>query len=89
MKPAIKFNPKLLWDYSLTEQDLEREDVLIFYISRVLNNGTLVDVQGIPLDLIEKYFDRLFSPRRIRVFWERYLGKEPSIGTPVRYQRTG
>lgn len=79
MKQTVKFNPKLLWDYAITEKDLEREDVLIFYISRVLNNGVIEDVHGIPLELIEKYFDRLHLSSKIRKFWEWYLKKDKIV----------
>jgi hypothetical protein len=73
VNPPVKFNPQLFWDYSITEQDLEREDVLILYISKVLENGTLTDVKGVPIEFIEKYLDRLFIPKRVRTFWEWYL----------------
>jgi hypothetical protein len=74
MNPPVKFNPRLIWDYDITEKDLEREDVLLFYISRVLNRGTMSDIHGIPLELIEKNLDRLLISRRIRRFWEWYFG---------------
>ena len=74
MKPKIKFNKKLIWDYEITEKDLEKENVLILYLSRVLNNGTFNDVSSIPLELIEKYIDRLYVSERVRKFWKWYLG---------------
>ncbi len=40
----MKFNKKLLWNYDISESDLEREDVYILYVSRVLNNGTIDEV---------------------------------------------
>ncbi|HGJ65845.1 TPA: hypothetical protein ENS27_10710 [bacterium] len=72
MQP-IKFNKKLFWDYEISEDDLKKEDFLIFYISKVLNNGTLKDVLEIPIELIEKYIDRLNLSSRVRKFWEWYL----------------
>lgn len=41
MEYRIKFNKKLLWDYEIKEDDLEREEVLILYISRFLIMGVL------------------------------------------------
>lgn len=73
MQTKLRFNKKLLWDYDITEQDLEREDVLILYLSRVLNGGTREDVSEIPLGLIEERLPRLFLSRRVRRFWEWYL----------------
>jgi len=73
VKPIIRFNKKLLWDYDIKEEDLAKEDVLIFYLSRMLNNGTIEDVSSIPLEFIEKYFDRLNLSRKVRKFWKWYL----------------
>lgn len=74
MSSKINFSKKLFWDYEITEQDLEKEDVLIFYISRILNNGTRDDVFEIPLELVEKYMDRLSLSGKVRKFWKWYLG---------------
>lgn len=79
MSSKINFNKKLFWDYEITEQDLEKEDVFIFYISRILNNGTLDDVFEIPLELIEKYMDRLHLSVKVRKFWKWYLGGHKRI----------
>jgi len=73
MKQTVKFNPKLMWDYSITEKDLGNEDILILYISKVLDNGTLTDVRGVPIELIEKYLGRLYLSRSVRTFWEWFL----------------
>ncbi len=70
----INFSKKLFWDYEITEQDLKKEDVLIFYISRILNNGTRDDVFEIPLELIEKHMDRLSLSGKVRKFWKWYPG---------------
>ena len=69
----VAFSKRLCWDYDIKAEDLEREDVLILYISKVLSNGTLRDVQGIPMELIVNYLSRLYLPRQIRRFWEWYL----------------
>jgi hypothetical protein len=73
MDYQIKINKKLLWDYQITEEDLKNEKILIFYISRVLNNGNLIDVKEIPPSLIIKYIDMLHLSKRVRQFWEWYL----------------
>lgn len=74
MEPKVTFNPRLFWDYDVKEEDLAREDVLILYISKVLNNGTLADVQGVPEALIRQYLNRLHLSSRVRKFWEWHLG---------------
>lgn len=73
MEYRIKFNKELLWDYEIKEDDLEREEVLILYISRVLNNGNFEDVSSIPTELIQKFLNRLFLSKKVRKFWEWYL----------------
>ena len=70
---STKFNKKFFWDYDISDQDLKKEDVLIFYISRVLNNGAIKDVKEIPIELIDKYIDRLTLSSKVRKFWEWYL----------------
>ena len=72
--PKITFNKKLIWDYDISERDLSDEGIFIFYLSRVLNNGTLDDISEIPLPVIEKYMPRLFLSKKVRKFWEWYLG---------------
>lgn len=69
----IKFNKKLLWDYDISEEDLEKEDVYLFYVSRVLNNGTFGEVKEIPIEFIEKNLDRLNLSSKVRKFWEWHL----------------
>ncbi len=74
-----KFNKKLLWDYQVSEEDLKEEKVFIFYLSRVLNNGNSADIGELPLELIEKYIDKLCLSRKVRKFWGCYfwcLGRE-------------
>jgi len=74
MTPKITFNKRLIWDYDISERDLAQEDIFIFYLSRVLNNGTLDDILGVPAPVIEKYLNRLHLSKKIRKFWEWYLG---------------
>ena len=74
-----KLNKKLLWDYQVSEEDLKKEGVFIFYLSRVLNNGNSADISELPLELIEKYIDKLCLSRKVRKFWGWYfwcLGRE-------------
>jgi len=35
MEAKVKFNKKLLWDYDISESDLENKDTLILCVSRV------------------------------------------------------
>lgn len=72
----IKLNKQLLWDYDIKQEDLKREDVFILYLSRVLNNGCLEDVQEIPLETIKKYLEKLHLSRKVKKFWEWYLKEE-------------
>ncbi len=71
----VKLNKKLLWDYQISEEDLKKERVFIFYLSRLLNNGSFGDISEIPLELIERYVDKLHLSRKVRKFWEWYLRK--------------
>jgi len=75
MEYMVKLNKKLLWDYQISEEDLKKERVFIFYLSRLLNNGSFGDISEIPLELIEKYADKLHLSRKVRKFWEWYLRK--------------
>jgi hypothetical protein len=75
MEHLVRLKKKLLWDYQISEEDLKKEEVFIFYLSRVLNNGNFADVSEIPLELIEKHIDKLALSRKVRKFWDWYLGK--------------
>jgi len=75
MEYMVKLNKKLLWDYQISEEDLKKERVFIFYLSRLLNNGNFGDISEIPLELIERYVDKLHLSRKVRKFWEWYLRK--------------
>ncbi|MBW3002150.1 hypothetical protein KY338_03260 [Candidatus Woesearchaeota archaeon] len=71
----MKINPYLTQDCNITEADLEREDVRICYIARVLTKGTWQDIQDIGLDSIEKYLPIVTIPQDRRDFWEWYFNK--------------
>lgn len=75
MDYLAKLNKKVLWDYKISEEDLKNESVLIFYLSRLLNNGNFDDISEIPLELIEKYLDKFSLSRKVRKFWVWYLRK--------------
>lgn len=72
----IRFNKALMWDYEITPEDLKREGVFILYLSRVLNNGSLQDIQEIPLETIKKYLNKLHLASKVKKFWLWYLKKE-------------
>jgi len=72
----MRLNKTLVWDYEISPEDLKREDFFILYLSRVLNNGCLRDVQEIPLDIIERYLDRLHISSEVKKFWTWYLRME-------------
>ncbi len=76
MEHKLKFNKTLLWDYQITEEDLKNEEIYIFYLSRVLNNGNYQDIKELPLETIKKYLGRLHLTSKVRKFWEWYLGEE-------------
>jgi len=65
---GIRFNKALFWDYEITPEDLKKEDVFILYLSRVLTNGSLQDIQEIPLATIKKYLDKLYLASKVRKF---------------------
>ena len=73
----VEYRPKLkktlLWDYEISDRDLDREDVYIFYLSRILNNGTYSDIREIPVDVIQRHLPRLHLSGKVRKFWEWYL----------------
>ena len=74
MNHRLKFNRSLVWDYDICEKDLEKEEVFIFYLSRILNNGCYSDVIDVPIEVIEKYLPKLHLSTKVRNFWEWYFG---------------
>lgn len=73
MEHRVTFNRTLFWDYQITQKDLENEDVFIFYLSRVLNNGCFQDIAEIPMEVIREYIGKLHLASKVRKFWEWYL----------------
>jgi len=89
MEHKVKFNRKLFWDYQITQKDLENEDVFIFYLSRVLNNGSFQDITEIPVETIKKYLKKLHLASKVRKFWEWYLPNlDPADRSPESWTQT-
>jgi hypothetical protein len=87
MKPNIIFDRQLFWDYDFTEERLETEEGLIFYISRVLNNGTMQHIREMPEDLIQRYLPSLHLSRTVRNYWEWYFEVDSSLHAFSRKKR--
>ncbi len=69
----MKFNKDLIWDYDLTEKDLEREQVREWYVARVITKGNWNDIHDLGLDMIKKYLPKVKIPQKLREFWEWYF----------------
>ena len=69
----IPVNPKLMWDYSFSEEEFQTEAFFKWYLARVLNQGNRKDLRGISFSLIERYLPTLNISANTRRFWERYL----------------
>lgn len=69
----IPVNTKLLWDYSFSEEELQTEMFLKWYLARVLNQGNAKDLRGISFAIIEKYLPTLNISTSTRHFWEHYF----------------
>lgn len=65
----MQINKDLIWDYSLTEEDLESEPFREWYLARVLMRGGMKDIKQVGLKTIHDYFPRLILPENIREFW--------------------
>ncbi len=69
----IEVNPGLLWDYDFAPSECQTETFFIWYLGRLLERGTAIEVKRIPLDLIARYLDQLSISSKIRRFWKWYL----------------
>lgn len=69
----IPVNPKLIWDYSFSEDELKGETFLKWYLARVLNQGNSQDLRGISFSWIQRYLPSLNLAMGTRRFWERYF----------------
>ncbi|MCH8011330.1 MAG: hypothetical protein IIA61_05190 [Candidatus Marinimicrobia bacterium] len=61
-------NPRLIWDYNCTEEDFENESFVLWYISRVLHDGTLQDITQIGFKQVYQALSALWLPYRIEHF---------------------
>lgn len=71
--PSMKINREYIWDYPLSELDLESEDFKKWYIARVLVKGTVQDLKDVGFDTIYTYLPELTIPYQIREFWEWFF----------------
>ncbi len=69
----MEINRRLVWDYDLSDADLQEEAVKRWYLGRVLTRGTLSDVQAIGLESIRQALPALVLPKKIRSFWDTYF----------------
>jgi hypothetical protein len=69
----IPVNPKLMWDYSFSEEEFQTEAFFKWYLARVLNQGNRKDLRDISFSLIERYLPTLNISATTRRFWERYF----------------
>jgi hypothetical protein len=69
----MKVNKKLLWDYEFTEEEMQDEEFLKWYITRVLANGTDEEIREIGLKTIYRYLNVLNLRRQDREFLEWYF----------------
>ena len=71
----VQVNPKLIWDYSFSDDELKSEAFFKWYLARVLNQGNSQDLRGIHFSVIEKYLPSLNLSSSTRRFWENYFGR--------------
>jgi hypothetical protein len=69
----IEVNKALLWDYNFSPEEIHEERFFIWYLGRLLERGTAVEVKRLPREVIARYLDRLSISHRVRRFWEWYL----------------
>lgn len=69
----MKINERLLWDYSFSEEERQKEPFRRWYVNRVLTRGGIHDIQGIGLKAIHDLFPALHLPPKIRRFWEWFF----------------
>ncbi len=66
-------NKKLIWDYDF-KGNYGSEEFKRWYISRVLNCGTMEDIRHVGMGAIKRYFPKLNLSGGIKKFWEWYFG---------------
>ncbi|NPV52695.1 MAG: hypothetical protein HPY71_04135 [Firmicutes bacterium] len=70
---GIEVDPSLIWDYRFGSDELMKEDVFVWYLSRVLNEGTYEHVKKIPKEIVRRYLPLLRLRPKVKHFWEWYL----------------
>lgn len=73
---------RFVWDYDLSEVDLEDPQVKRWYLARVLARGGLADIQAIGLGTIREALPSLVLPRQIRDFWNNYFALLDQASSP-------
>lgn len=65
--------PELLWDYDLPGDRWMTEEFFLFYLSRILNEGTSREVASVPFGVIREYLPRLSLKADVRRLWECFF----------------
>jgi len=69
----IEVNKALLWDYHFSPSEMHEESFFIWYLGRLLERGTAVEVKRVPREVVARYLEHLSISQRVRRFWEWYL----------------
>ncbi len=69
----MKIDQRFLWDYTVSDTDLNDDAVRRWYVARVLTRGALADIQALGVDAIRRVLPSLVLPSHTRRFWERYF----------------
>lgn len=69
----MKMDKRFVWDYELSEADLEDDQVRRWYLARVLSRGGLADIRAIGVEVVREALPSLVLPRQIRNFWNTYF----------------
>ncbi len=80
----MEIDRRFVWDYELSEGDLEKEEVKRWYLARVLSRGGLSDIRAIGLQIIREALPSLMLPRRVRHFWNVYFALLDQANPPSR-----
>jgi hypothetical protein len=72
-KYNIHINKELIWDYHFDEDEYNSDYFFKWYLTRILNNGTIKDIKNIPIEAIKKNFTELTLSSNVHKFWEWYL----------------
>lgn len=72
-KYNIPINKELIWDYHFEENEYKSDYFFKWYLTRILNNGTIKDIKTIPFTVIKENFTQLNLSSNIHKFWKWYL----------------